>query len=418
MGSASDQSKKPCTVHIDVYCTDTSKDSDLSSSSEESSEDRPVSTPHTLFKSEKVRVTHEGAYEHFLPLIIGNEGLKKVENVFLVKRNDSLDNDEEDSTSYPSNLGSYSTIKDFSSSLSSVPPSCMSYSLSSCTVPEISGSVSNKSLNDSFSVIDSLVYSSSRIPHAGCLDPVTRRLCCNKSNIYTSDLPLKTLLQTSTYKNLEHKDSFEYDNSEDKLRINKMEDLLIDEISDELCPQVNNKLFLQQKKIKKKLEKGQSDPSLLKCESRHADSECRDEFQKSSIIAAEDNKKDSFKIYNLLSSQNSPTRQLEEHDLIHKQSMRSPSEISLQQRLQLDPTLRAPFSVVPGIYTDQRAIAKRFGSILTAVRKPGHHVGPAKNSDCLCDHCQRHFENVGYRTRARSMGNSSSYPKKNWQHLS
>lgn len=50
--------------------------------------------------------------------------------------------------------------------------------------------------------------------------------------------------------------------------------------------------------------------------------------------------------------------------------------------------------------------AQKFGTVIEAIRKPGHHIGPAKNPDCHCEHCRRWFaERENYRSRASSLGN-------------
>lgn len=87
---------------------------------------------------------------------------------------------------------------------------------------------------------------------------------------------------------------------------------------------------------------------------------------------------------------------------------RSPNGASFQRRISLDPNLRSPFMIVPGIYTEPRSIARKFGTVVNVMKKPGHHVGPAKNPDCLCDHCQSYWESVGGRNRTRSMGDPPS----------
>lgn len=50
--------------------------------------------------------------------------------------------------------------------------------------------------------------------------------------------------------------------------------------------------------------------------------------------------------------------------------------------------------------------AQKFGTVIEAIRKPGHHIGPAKNPDCQCEHCRRWFaERENFRSRASSLGN-------------
>lgn len=61
-------------------------------------------------------------------------------------------------------------------------------------------------------------------------------------------------------------------------------------------------------------------------------------------------------------------------------------------------------------YTDEYLQkASRFGSVVTSTRKPGHHVGPTKNPNCQCEHCQRWLSTrfmVAGRGRAYSVGDS------------
>lgn len=61
-------------------------------------------------------------------------------------------------------------------------------------------------------------------------------------------------------------------------------------------------------------------------------------------------------------------------------------------------------------YTSEHlARAKKFGAVVTALRKPGRHIGPAKNPDCECEHCRRFIADreMG-RGRALSLGSASS----------
>lgn len=51
------------------------------------------------------------------------------------------------------------------------------------------------------------------------------------------------------------------------------------------------------------------------------------------------------------------------------------------------------------------ARAKRFGAVVGAMRKTGHHFGPAKNPDCQCEHCRRWVaERDQFRSRTLSVG--------------
>lgn len=49
--------------------------------------------------------------------------------------------------------------------------------------------------------------------------------------------------------------------------------------------------------------------------------------------------------------------------------------------------------------------ARKFGTLIRASRKPGHHIGPVRNPECLCEHCQRWLqEREHFRERAVSVG--------------
>lgn len=48
--------------------------------------------------------------------------------------------------------------------------------------------------------------------------------------------------------------------------------------------------------------------------------------------------------------------------------------------------------------------AQKFGTVIRGMKKPGHHVGPAKNPDCQCEYCRRWFSQRSYsRDRASSL---------------
>lgn len=40
--------------------------------------------------------------------------------------------------------------------------------------------------------------------------------------------------------------------------------------------------------------------------------------------------------------------------------------------------------------------AQKFGTVIRGLKKPGHHVGPAKNPDCQCEYCRRWFNQRSY----------------------
>lgn len=60
--------------------------------------------------------------------------------------------------------------------------------------------------------------------------------------------------------------------------------------------------------------------------------------------------------------------------------------------------------LIPGYTREHLLRAQKFGSVIEAIKKPGHHVGPAKNPDCCCEYCRRWYAERGYnRGRASSL---------------
>ncbi|XP_055917819.1 uncharacterized protein LOC129950054 [Eupeodes corollae] len=62
-------------------------------------------------------------------------------------------------------------------------------------------------------------------------------------------------------------------------------------------------------------------------------------------------------------------------------------------------------AIIKGYTAEHLQKAQKFGKVMGTVRKPGHHVGPTKNPNCLCEHCQRWMaERFQIRSRAFSVG--------------
>lgn len=59
-----------------------------------------------------------------------------------------------------------------------------------------------------------------------------------------------------------------------------------------------------------------------------------------------------------------------------------------------------------GLNREHLIRASKFGTVIDAILKPGHHIGPVKNPDCLCQNCVAYFfDKKIIRERAFSMGN-------------
>lgn len=415
-------------MHIDVYCTGTELESDCSSSDSSDSDEGTASTPQTVFESRKMRVTHKRANTTELPLIMREKKTSLMKTLAQQTADDknASDNEDDASTAYPSQLSSFSALRDFSSSFSSVPPS---FSTVSMSVPDDYDSIANTSWKDTYSDLGSLMQSRSSITQTDSLDFVPRRFAEYAKTPGIHDIPEgknPNLLGTPSVPSIQGSDSFEYANSEDRLRIKQMEDML----KGSKAPPLERKHMLQQRKMREYLTKRMSDKNLAKNTSKDSESEGSDSSEKGwTFIKSDDKKlerdttvrrasKDSGK-ENEKTKKEKPKKKINKEqgslsDSSSPSGAKSPSAAALRERLSLNPNLRAPFTIIPGVYTDPRSIATKFGTVVPAFRKPGHHVGPAKNPNCLCEHCQAHFQNLG-RGRTRSVGDSPINPYLNWK---
>ncbi|XP_050515219.1 vitellogenin-1 [Diabrotica virgifera virgifera] len=408
-GSESDtksgDSKKPRTIHIDVYCTGTEIESDSSSSST-SSRSKTVSTPQTVFESKTMYVKHQNAGDKSVPYNLkkSSSNISKNSPYRLSKTNstslDKENSDEEDSisTAYPSKVSSYSTIGRSLSSMSSFPNSATPFSMSSCTVPDYESSIGNTSWKDTYSDIDSLLHSRSTIPQNDSLYFVPRKI-----DEETSSKDSTSKL-TNTTNSVHPSDSFEYADSEDRLRIKRMERMWRNRVQHGINTQSKSKLLQQQENLQDIVNKRLSRMNVSR--SKDSDSDASDKSEKGwTILKNEENTH--------TQSQKQPPSDKVPTPPLYK----SPSAVIIKERLSLDPSLGAPFTIFPGQYTEPRYIARRFGPVITVFKKPGHHIGPAKNPSCTCDHCRRYFENFGFRNRTCSVGDTPTTPFFNWKGL-
>lgn len=413
-GSSSDSAKKPRTIHIDVYCTDTDIEADSDSSTSSSEGTKSASTPQTVFESEKMCVTHKKADLNSVPFTLRQKLLQaesKSENTSIEK-----ESDDETSVGYPSKVSSYSNMGCSLSSMSSFPTSATPYSMSTCTFPDVDNdSVANTSWKDTFSDIDNLICSRSSVVPNDSVYFVPQKIdeeieCVTDSKKIESE--------STRSVNLHANDSFEYANSDDKLRIQRMEKLWKNK-----SPRMKRKLFAQPKQLQD-VDRKMGKLNLSKdSDSEHSD----DEAQGWTFVKNDNNGIQEEKVNDIVSESRgvatqcaitSSTDTLQTVQSKHSKigspqvdisedengsAAKSPSSLLLMQKLKFDPSLGSPFTISPGKYTEQRFIAKRFGPVINVFKKPGHHIGPAKNPHCVCDHCRRHFETLSYRNRTSSM---------------
>lgn len=378
--------RKSRTVHIDVYCTGSDEDVSTDMISEDER-----STPMTVFENEDVRVTHTQATDN-LPRGFqdANAFLKRSAERSASFRNAPMrmpslasskgyDSDEVLSSLYPSRFSSYSGLRD----LDSVPWSTMSSStaLSPCDYE----STTMTSSKDTFSDIESLINSKSGLTPC---------------------------------------DSFEYANVADRDRIRRMD--ILAKAGNERSrtwrsPQIERKHLLQNRKMREYFEKykidwssgesaedsdesgavgwsfvsGDDKPRYIKRDSivrrtnkgqieesnANLDSEYRNAQEDCSQFAT---RRDYVPYTNVL------------RDHIGPFGSKSPSPLPST----IPSRVTSPFTTPYGEKTDHIIKASKFGAVISAFRKPGHHIGPSKNPSCSCEHCRRYFEDE---TRGRSL---------------
>lgn len=434
--------RKPRTVHIDVYCTG-SEDADDSGSSDDTEEiSDSWSSPQTVFESEKCRVVHAKVGKERLPVgfLRRQQQQQRQEKVasIISRKSESFkyesaraseqekqqqeavrgyDSDDGLSSHYPSQVSSYSTLR--AATESSMPQS------------EIATTASR---DPSWSTI-----STSSMAIGGEYD----------SEAATSWKDTATDLESFVRSTLSlaQSDSFEYADSVDRLRIREKEKAWAGEERKEdgsktwRSPNTERKYFLQQQKIKEFLEKhvGTSSLPLWKPETTEDsdDDETGDAWsfcgresgsclrQSSATLKREDTvkritpAKDKSEVH-----RSSPKVLAKTLDLLRPPpretgSLSDSGPHRYIRRAAIGPfgskppspppskfasSITSPFTTTLGKQTDQLSKAEKFGRIVGALRKPGHHVGPSKNPECTCEHCRKYYEETGHRSRTRSVG--------------
>lgn len=391
--------KQPRTVHIDVYCTG----SEASGSSD--AEDPSDSSHQTVFESEQVKVVHTREDDR-LPQALCRQKRRTL---------------SEASTSH-SCLGG---VEPGDSTISSLYPS------------QRSSFASGVSVQDSFQT-DSSMFSQ-----------VTSSCALFSDELITSwkdTSDFDSVRQSDV--SLDRTESFEYENMNDRWRIQQKERAWGNDGKSWRAPKKEQKHKVQQKRYQQYIERrGSPFPQWQTVnEDNGEDSEIDDSSSDISGISAGSEMAWSF------GNLNDKLRTVKREDTV-KRASRGPgfvkTEADLRKqankmlesgslsdsaapspvqnkfskrrtinpfgakessppRIKLESTAMTPFTAVAGMKTDQLSIAEKFGTILGSLRKPGHHVGPSKNPDCSCYNCRQYYEEMGYRNRTHSLGDMPS----------
>uniref|UniRef100_A0AAG5DCC6 Uncharacterized protein n=1 Tax=Anopheles atroparvus TaxID=41427 RepID=A0AAG5DCC6_ANOAO len=180
-------------------------------------------------------------------------------------------------------------------------------------------------------------------------------------------------------------DSFEYENSEDRIRIYEMERVWNQQHWK--SPSVERKLL----ELHNPNHLGKQSPLLFRSDSENNLTESDHSF-------VYDNAPSSLQLHATHHESNPSLNEYSDSSpsTVKSASQRTPeSGRAFLQQAVLAATLQQQqqqprgFSPVEGYTNEYLAIARRFGSLIMGRRKPGTHMGPVRNPECPCAHCRR-----------------------------
>lgn len=421
------EKKAPRTVHIDVYCTgsDAEDSSDSRSSSpsvDHFKEDESVSTPQTVYDSSQMHLKHQRVHDHHdLPRRLGGNlttdsrlNLGRVDSPsnlreFLLSKSDTKDEiNESKQMLFDKHVGSdvnHNTRQSRFGSRNRI--NFRKDASDDC--------ISSNYPNSSRSTVRDLTCSSISSAMAG-----------NSFNNDDYESSWKETDVDATYQSsIAPSESFEYDNNRDRSRIRQMDErwgrmqawrsatdrdrkwqhVSLDDFAEEDVKPPGNETFENVYDINRP---SYPQPTPITTtgtipgpsEGPAPASAATTNYQPTHSVIKEDGNAYAHRLVLQRSiSSNAPTNNLPE-TIYHpaRRVIFQPYRTSSSQSSSVQ-------SRVSGYTREHLAKAHRFGSVVPAIRKPGHHVGPAKNPDCQCDTCKRWFaERESGRARASSVG--------------
>lgn len=345
-----DASKKHPTVHIDVYCT--ASDDNLETSSSSESEDLDSSL-ETVFKNYQSQISHRKATNTELPYSM-KKLQKKIENCISLKGSE-VDNDKDEENYETNSVTDYpstcnsSMVYDFDSSCSTIFPSKPT-SFQSTPGSSKTDILREKSYSDD--ILYKKYLTNYRDNNFTYDEKLNLKFISDRSND-----SLQTVLP-HTYENFDYEDSF------DEERIKSMSNSWNKKNNQN--HHLEHKNSLQIKKMK--------------------------EYFNKRLIS---DKRKNFNSTN------------ENHNLKNDSSLKTPITSETSE------AIREPMVLKNNINPNYFYKAQKFGAVVGARKKPGHHIGPIRNPDCLCEHCREFYcKNNGFSREASPVvhnGNSQNW---------
>ncbi|XP_037913006.1 uncharacterized protein LOC119652767 [Hermetia illucens] len=436
-GPKSDTTKKPPrTVHIDVYCTgsdaEDDDEDDVDDASSQSSSNNPNeiesnSTPQTVFDTEQMHLRHQRAGKNELPRRLMAQSQQQQQHY--QQQHQQIHSKQQPQSHLPSaQTHAFESDSPIGAHLGHV----LSHSNTADEISESKQILFKKHIGDqrnkfnfrnryfrrdqSDDAISSNYPNSSRSTMRDMTCSSISSAIASTSAIYEDvDTSWKEIEpEIATVTSLGKSDSFEYDNSIDRMRIRKMETLWSQPVSEH-----RNDLTVpqnpQQKRIQDFLQSYHRPPrtyhDTLSSEYEHVLDSDHPYFFNRSTIPERDEPVDQLEVPATPQTHRMTLRSgytTQPQTSAGKSAPGSPGRLIYgPEYVKSGSETSTLLSNLSGYTTDYLQKARRFGAVVTALRKPGHHVGPAKNPDCQCEHCRRWMaERVEGRGRAYSTGDT------------
>lgn len=418
--------KKPSrTVHIDVYCTgsDDAEDS-CSTSSCSSSIDEPNivelesnSTPQTVYDSNQMKLHHTRVAdeEHLPRRIVASNQNEYLQNAsysnlrdYLLAQCDSRDEvNESKQMLFDKHVGGINDGRN----QNFAKPTRFSNSRNRFHLhrEQSDDCISSNYPNSSHSTVRDLTCSS--------ISSVMAASNSAMPDDFESSWKETDMDNSTKGSSICPSDSFDYENRSDRWRIRQMDDLWKEKekrwrmfsssiMHDSIEEKESGEDFIREYQpilTENSLKPSKADTFEVThqqnnfCDDAHQNEVFNVEVQSNNIFTASSSPKPR-PVFGRGKSMELPVKHINER-------IARPITYWLKSDFETNTNKRKSPVMIPGYTREHLLRAQKFGTVIEAIRKPGHHVGPAKNPDCECEYCRRWFSERGdhFRERASSL---------------
>lgn len=380
--------KPPRTVHIDVYCTASDAEDESGGVSPNVEPSFPLdnqsnATPQTVFESNEMRLRQRFVTGDELPRKLASKSEKPDEHFPLTKSNTKEEIDESKQMLFNKYLGDQAQIRRFNAMRSRMNPFRRDVS---------DDAISSNYPNSSLSTFRDATCSS-----------ISSFAINSTANVDELESSMKETDIASRSSVIYPSDSFEYENSDDKLRIKIMDQNAWAQKTLQFnSPEVERKFLYEQKKMQEMYQKRKN----AGLGTSHSDSEENSDDALQEFVFEKFNRMKNASSRSLDISNTDSVDTVKCQNIENAKGNEEQHPVSTTPSTGRDSRASTLKSLTSDIYSnDYLTRAKKFGRLIGALRKPGHHIGPVRNPECQCDHCKQWMaEREQYRTRAQSVG--------------